>query len=405
MHDKEVIKQKFQALEPLLDERSRRLWAAAEAEVLGWGGITVVAQATGLSRTTIATGLREYRQHSAGPVGRVVRQTRRAGGGRKPLTRTDAQLLADLEALVDPVTRGDPQSPLRWTCKSTYKLATELQGMGHRVGPRTVAHLLHQMHYSLQANQKTREGGDHPDRDAQFHHINDQTKAFQERHQPVISVDTKKKEQVGDFKNAGHEWQPKGVPEAVRVHDFLDPHLGKAVPYGVYDLTTNTGWVTVGTDHDTAEFAVATIRHWWRQMGQPTYPQATELLVIADGGGSNGSRVRLWKIQLQQLADDTGLRISVCHLPPGTSKWNKIEHRMFAYITQNWRGRPLTSHAVIINLIGNTTTQTGLQIHAELDTGIYVTGIKVTDEEWSALQIERDAFHGEWNYTIISRKS
>ena len=335
MHDKEVIKKKFQVLNPLLDERSRRLWAATEAEELGWGGIAAVAQVTGLSRTTITAGLREYRQSTAGDLGREGGGTRRAGGGRKSLTETDPRLLADLEALVDPVTRGDPQSPLRWTCKSTYHLARELRGMGHRVGPRTVAQLLHQMHYSLQANRKTHEGGNHPDRDAQFHHISDRTKAFQGRHQPVISVDTKKKEQVGDFKNAGREWQPKGTPETVRVHDFLDPQLGKVVPYGVYDVTMNTGWVTVGTDHDTAEFAVATLRHWWRHMGEPTYPAATELLIIADGGGSNGSRVRLWKIQLQQLADETGLRISVSHLPPGTSKWNKIEHRMFAYITQN----------------------------------------------------------------------
>lgn len=405
MHDKEAIKHKFQVLKPLLDERSRRWWAACEAEVLGWGGIAVVSQATGISRTTIAAGLREYRQQTEMSQAVAVPRTRRAGGGRKPLTQQDPHLLRDLESLVDPVTRGDPQSPLRWTCKSTYKLASELHGMGHQVGARAVAHLLRKMHYSLQANRKTHEGGDHPDRDAQFRHINEQTKVFQARHQPVVSVDTKKKELVGDFKNAGREWQPKGTPEAVRVYDFLDPQLGKAVPYGVYDVTTNTGWVTVGMDHDTAEFAVETVRHWWRQMGVRTYPGATELFIIADGGGSNGSRLRLWKTQLQQLANETQLRISVCHLPPGTSKWNKIEHRMFAYITQNWRGRPLTSHAVIVNLIGNTTTQTGLFIHAELDTRPYATGIKVTDDELAAVQIERDAFHGEWNYTIVPRAS
>ena len=402
MHDEQIIKQKFVVLDPLLDERTRRLWAACEARALGWGGIAVVSQATGLSRTTISAGLREYAQQ----VERVpVSRTRRRGGGRKRLTRHDPRLLQDLERLVDPVTRGDPQSPLRWTCKSTRKLATELQGLGHAVSARTVAHLLQEMHYSLQANRKTREGATHPDRDAQFAHINERTKAFQGRHQPVVSVDTKKKELVGDFKNAGQEWQPSGKPEAVRVYDFLDKERGKAIPYGVYDVTANAGWVTVGTDHDTAEFAVETVRHWWQQMGVMSYPDATELLIIADGGGSNGSRARLWKTQLQQLADETRLRISVCHLPPGTSKWNKIEHRMFAYITQNWRGRPLISHEVIVNLIGSTTTQTGLHIHAELDTHHYATGKRVTEAEFAEVQIERDAFHGEWNYTIVPRES
>jgi hypothetical protein len=331
-HDEQVIKQKFRVLNPLLDERIRRLWAAGEAKALGWGGIAVVAQATGLSRTTISVGLREDAQQVETAEGIAVGRTRRAGGGRKRLTQQDPQLRRDVELLVDPVTRGDPQSPLRWTCKSTYQLATELQAMGHTVGARTVAHLLKEMHYSLQANRKTREGADHPDRDAQFNHINDQTRAFQGRHQPVVSVDTQKKELVGDFKNAGQEWQPKGAPEAVRVYDFLDKRLGKAIPYGVYDVTANRGWVTVGTDHDTAEFAVETVRHWWQQMGMITYPGATELLIIADGGWSNGSRLRLWKTQLQQLTDETQLRISIGHLPPGTRKWNKIEHRMFAYI-------------------------------------------------------------------------
>jgi hypothetical protein len=405
MHDEQIIKQKFLVLNPLLDERTRRLWAACEAKALGWGGIAVVSQATRLSRTTISAGVREYAQQAETAEGVSVGRTRRAGGGRKRLTQQDPQLWHDVESLVDPVTRGDPQSPLRWTCKSTYKLATELQAMGHVVGARTVAHLLKEMHYSLQANRKTREGADQPDRDAQFNHINDQTRAFQARHQPVVSVDTKKKELVGDFKNAGQEWQPKGAPEAVRVYDFTDKQLGKAIPYGVYDVTANIGWVTVGTDHDTAEFAVETVRHWWQQMGMITYPGAAELLIIADGGGSNGSRLRLWKTQLQQLADKTRLRISICHLPPGTSKWNKIEHRMFAYITQNWRGRPLTSHEVIVNLIGNTTTQTGLHIHAELDTNSYATGKRITDDELAAVQIERDSFHGEWNYTIVPRGS
>jgi hypothetical protein len=405
MHDEQVIKQKFLVLNSVLDERSRRLWAACEAKALGWGGIAVVSQATGLSRTTISTGLRECVQQAEAAEVVSGSRVRRRGGGRKRLTRDDPQLVRDLEWLVDPATRGDPQSPLRWTCKSTRALASELQALGHVVSARTVAHLLHELHYSLQVNRKTREGADHPDRDAQFGHINERTKTFQAHRQPVVSVDTKKKERVGDFKNAGQEWQPQGQPESVRVYDFLDKKLGKAIPYGVYDVTTNTGWVTVGTDHDTAEFAVETVRHWWQQMGVVTYPQASELLIIADGGGSNGSRLRLWKTQLQRLADETQLRISVCHLPPGTSKWNKIEHRMFAYITQNWRGRPLVSHEVIVNLIGNTTTQTGLHIHAELDTRHYPTGKRITKQELSEVQIERDFFHGEWNYTIVPRES
>lgn len=407
MHDEKLIREKFRVLDPLLDERTRRLWAACEAKALGWGGIGVVSRATGLSRTTISTGLRECAQEGKATevVVPVVTRTRRAGGGRKSLIEHDPQLWADLERLVDPLTRGDPQSPLRWTCKSTYKLASELQALGHIVSARSVAHLLHEMHYSLQANRKPREGGKHPDRDAQFAHINEQTKAFQAHHQPVVSVDAKKKELIGDFKNAGREWQPKGEPESVRVYDFVDKELGKAIPYGVYDVTANSGWVTVGTDHDTAEFAVETVRHWWQQMGLMSYPKAAELLIIADGGGSNGYRIRLWKTQLQQLADETQLRISVCHLPPGTSKWNKIEHRMFAHITRNWRGRPLTSHEVIVNLIGKTATQAGLHIHAELNTHSYPTGKRVTDEQFASLRIERDSFHGEWNYTIIPEKA
>ena len=404
MHNLEQIRQKYEALSPFMDERMRRLWAATEAASLGWGGVSAVAAATGLSRTTITAGLRENQQPLAAGAAPGPR-LRRAGGGRKRRVRADATLRRDLESLVDPVTRGDPQSPLRWTCKSTAKLAAELQALGHQLGARTVAHLLHELDYSLQANRKTKEGATHPDRDAQFQHIHEQILAFQQRRQPVVSVDTKKKELVGEFKQGGREWQPRGQPEPVRVHDFVDKERGKAIPYGVYDVSANAGWVSVGTDHDTAEFAVETLRRWWSQMGQETYPKARELLVLADGGGSNGARLRLWKVALQRLADELGLRIAVCHLPPGTSKWNKIEHRMFAYITQNWRGRPLVSHEVIVNLIGNTSTKTGLHIRADLNTEKYVTGQKVTDQELNAIQIERDSFHGEWNYTIVPRKS
>jgi len=380
----------------------RRLWAGAEAGALGWGGVTAVAAATGISRTTIAAGLREQEADRA-TEGVSERGIRRRGGGRTSVTKQDPAVVQDLDRLVAPLTRGDPQSPLRWTCKSTRKLAAELQAQGHTIGERTVAHLLRGLNYSLQANRKTTEGASHPDRNAQFAHISQQTQAFQARGQPVVSVDTKKKELVGDYRNGGREWQPKGEPVAVRVHDFVDKDLGKAIPYGVYDVTTNTGWVSVGTDHDTAEFAVETLRRWWRQMGRAVYPQANELLLLADGGGSNGVHSRLWKTELQHLANETKLRISVCHLPPGTSKWNKIEHRMFAHITQNWRGRPLVSHEVVVNVIGSTTTQTGLQIHAELDTNQYPTGRKITDAELADVQIELSPFHGEWNYTIVPK--
>ncbi len=312
-------------------------------------------------------------------------------------------MLRDLEALVEPVTRGDPQSPLRWTSKSTRKLAEELQARGHPVEARTVAGLLTELGYSLQALRKTREGGTHPDRDAQFGYINAQTLAFQVQGAPVVSVDAKKKELVGDFKNGGREWQPQGEPERVRVYDFVDKARGKALPYGVYDVTTNTGWVSVGVDHDTAEFAVATLRRWWEQMGRAAYPQAPHVLVIADGGGSNGTRTRLWKAELQRWANETQLHISVCHLPPGTSKWNKIEHRLFAYLTLNWRGRPLISHEVIVNLIADTRTTKGLSVRAALDPQSYATGKKVTDAEMAGLLLERAAFHGEWNYTISPR--
>ena len=341
-----------------MSEKLRRLWAGAEAQTLGRGGIAAVSRATGLSRATVSSGLRELKQGGTRPEPET--RVRRKGGGRKALTESDPTVLRDLEDLVEPSTRGHPQSALRWTCKSTARLAEELRRRGHRLGPRTVAELLHALDYSLQANRKTREGSSHPDRNAQFEHINRRIQSFQRRGQPVVSVDTKKKERVGDFKNGGQEWQPKGSPEPVRVHDFIDKELGKAIPYGVYDVAGNRGWVSVGTDHDTAEFATETIHRWWRNMGSPAYPKAKELLILADGGGSNSSRTRLWKIALQRLAAQTGIAVSVCHFPPGTSKWNKIEHRMFSHITENWRGRPLISHEVIVNLIGNTTTKKGL---------------------------------------------
>jgi transposase len=402
-HRTEVVRRKYLSLDLLLDERLRRLWAAAEAREIGWGGVTTVAVATGLSQTTVAAGLRELQAGAGGETG-GARRVRRPGGGRKPLVEHDPRLLKDLEALVDPLTRGDPQSPLRWTCKSTRKLAEALQQQGHSVGYRTVAALLGELGYSLQSNRKTREGSSHPDRNAQFEYINDQVRRFQRRGQPVVSVDTKKKELVGDFKNAGQEYQPEGRPEGVRVHDFQDKELGKAIPYGVYDLAANEGWVSVGIDHDTARFAAETLRRWWGRMGSKVYPEAKGLLVTADSGGSNGSRVRLWKLAVQELADATGLRIKVCHFPPGTSKWNKIEHRMFCHITENWRGRPLRSLEVIINLIGSTRTEAGLRVEAGLDTGSYPKGIEVSDEEMAGLRIKVDRFHDDWNYTISPRQ-
>jgi hypothetical protein len=396
------VRQKFEMLRPALTERVRRQWAASEALSLPRGGITLVAQATGLSRTTIWAGIRELR---AGPPSRPDAdpspRSRRTGGGRHCVEVDDPTLCRDLEQLVDPATRGDPLSALRWTCKSTRTLAQQLRRQGHHVSHPTVALLLHYLGYSLQANRKSREVTSHPDRNTQFEFINAQVLAFQERGQPVVSVDAKKKELIGDFKNGGVEWQPQGEPEEVRCKDFLDKQLGKGIPYGVYDLTCDTGWVSVGVDHETAVFATGTIRRWGEEMGQRAYPRATELLITADGGGSNGSRSRLWKVCLQRLADALGLRISVCHLPPGTSKWNKIEHRMFCHITRNWRGRPLTSRAVVVNLIGHTKTDTGLAIQAELDEKQYPTGIKVTDEELSEVRIERNEFHGEWNYTVL----
>ncbi|WZP01058.1 ISAzo13 family transposase [Isosphaeraceae bacterium EP7] len=402
--DVPIIAEKFSSLEPVLNERARRLWAAAEAHAIGRGGISRVAEATGLSRMTIRSGLSEL--YGSSPTdGQVedIRRARRKGAGRKPLTEHDPKLERALEILVDPVTRGDPMSPLRWTCKSAANLAAELQAQGHTASERSVNRLLHASRYCLQSNRKTIEGGDHPDRDSQFQHINRRVKAYQKQGQPVVSVDARKKELIGRFGNGGREWQPSGEPEAVNIYDFIDKEPGKAIPYGVYDQTTNTGWVGVGIDHDTAEFAVETLRRWWSNMSRRVYPQATRLLVTADGGGSNGSRCRLWKMELQRFASEVGLRISVCHFPPGTSKWNKIEHRMFCHIIENWRGRPLVSREVVVNLIGNTTTETGLSIRSELDEGSYPIGRKVTDEQMKGLAIKKDKFHGEWNYTIIPK--
>jgi hypothetical protein len=393
-----LVAEKYTSLLPYLNERQRRLYLAVEARGFGRGGVARVARATGVSRPTIQQGLREL----SGPVASPER-VRQPGGGRKRVTVRDPTLLADLEALVDPDSRGDPMSPLRWTCKSTRQLAEALGGAGHRVSHTVVAELLDQAGYSLQAPIKTLEGRQHPDRDTQFRYLNEQVKTFSGAGQPVISVDAKKKELVGTFKNGGREWQPRGQPERVNVHDFPDKHVGKAIPYGVYDVGRNAGWVTVGRDHDTATFAVASLRRWWQVVGLDAYPGADRLLICADGGGSNGYRVRLWKVELQRFADESGLAVTVCHLPPGTSKWNKIEHRLFAHISMNWRGRPLVSHEVIVELIGATTTQAGLRVQAELDVGQYPTKVKVTDEEMASLRLTPHAFHGEWNYTLAPR--
>jgi hypothetical protein len=400
----EAVRQKFALLRPLMTERLRRQWAACEAQSLGRGGLALVACATGLSRTTIWAGRRELRQRADHPDEDLSPERVRApGAGRHLVEDNDPAIRAALLDLVDATTRGDPQSPLRWTCKSTRNLADELRRQGHAVSHQTVAVLLDDLSYSLQANRKTREGRDHPDRDAQFEYINRQVRAWQKRGQPAVSVDAKKKELIGDFRNPGREWHPRGHPEQVRAKDFPDQALGKVIPEGVYDLRRNEGWVSVGIDHGTAEFAMQTLRRWWQEMGAPAYPVATELLITADAGGSNSYRSRRWKVALQRLADELGLRISVCHFPPGTSKWNKIEHRMFCHITKNWRGRPLASRAIVVGLIGNTRTQEGLQIRAELDTNQYATGIKVSDEELAALRVEEASFHGEWNYTIVPR--
>jgi len=387
---------RFEALAPVLDEQGRRRFAAAEAMAAGWGGVSAVMRATGIARSTIRRGLDELAEDDAPECERV----RRPGGGRKPLSATDTNLIDDLRSLVEPETRGDPQSPLLWTCKSLSKLSQAMRAMGHKVGRTVIGELLYKLKYRLQANRKTREGASHPDRDAQFHYINEQVKAALAAGEPAISVDTKKKELVGDFKNGGREWRPQSSPEHVRVHDFIIPELGRAVPYGVYDIAGNVGWVSVGVDHDTAAFATNAIRSWWQLMGRERYPEAKSLLITADGGGSNGSRVRLWKVELQKLADELGFPIIVCHLPPGTSKWNKIEHRLFSFITTNWRGRPLISHQVIVELIAATTTDAGLKVRCQIDPNSYPAGIKVSDAELKAVNLIRHDFHGEWNYTI-----
>ncbi len=399
----QLVREKYDRLSQCMNERLKRRWAACEALALGRGGISAVCEATGLSRTTIRKGIQEIQEDFPELSDDVGQQrVRGPGGGRRPLIETDSSLIEDLQKLVDPATRGDPMSPLLWTSKSTRKLASELQRQGHEVSHMTVDRLLKQLGYSLQANRKTSEGKDHPDRDTQFQYINKKVRSFQRRKQPVISVDTKKRELVGDFKNPGREWREKGSPEHVRTHDFRDKELGVAIPYGVYDVTENKGWVNVGIDRDTSAFAVESIRRWWRRMGSKVYGHATDLLITADGGGSNGSRTRLWKLCLQQLADELGLKITVCHFPPGTSKWNKIEHRMFCNITENWRGKPLISRAVIVNLIGNTTTRQGLTVKAALDRNRYDKGIKVSDEEFATINLKKHTFHGNWNYTLNS---
>ena len=396
----EALAAMFAVLGPHLDERQRRLLAGAQARALGRGGIAAVARASGMSRSTVRIGTTEIDQ---GPeqTGRV----RRPGAGRPKATERNPGLLAALDALVEPTARGDPMSPLRWTCKSTRKLADELTAQGHPVSARTVAELLVDMGYSLQATSKQTEGAQHPDRDGQFRYVNEQATAHLGAGQPVISVDTKKKEVLGNLANKGREWQPKGDPVRVDVHDFPDPKVGKAIPYGVYDLGADAGWVSVGDDHDTAAFAVATIRRWWDMVGSQAYPQATRLLITADAGGSNGYRSRLWKVELGKLAAETGLAVTVCHFPPGTSKWNRIEHRLFSQISMNWRGRPLVSHEVIVDLIGATTTRTGLKVRAELDRGAYPTGVKVSDAELATVPLTRHDWHGEWNYTITDPRT
>jgi len=398
--DEAAIGDRYRALAGELDERRRRLWAAAEARSCGRGGIAAVARATGIAQNTIRAGLRELERGERLEPGRV----RRPGGGRPRLTDRDPSLLEDLERLVDADSRGDPELPLRWTAKSVRRLAAALRGMGHQVSHQTVAQLLRSLGFSLQANVKVREGRQHPDRDAQFHHINATVKAALDAGEPVISVDTKNKELVGDFRNGGRELRPKGSPIPVRTHDFKDPDLGKAIPYGIYDLADDSGWVAVGIDHDTAQAAVASIKGWWEHLGAARYPKADRLTITADCGGSNGYRTRLWKTELQKLADQTGLTIRVCHFPPATSKWNKIEHRLFSFITINWRGKPLESRQVIIELIAAATTRTGLKVYAQLDERTYPDKIKVTDAELAAVQLEGDPFHAEWNYTISPRK-
>jgi len=394
------FRDRISALFPHLTERQRRLAAAAEARALGYGGISLVSEVTGMSRATLHRGLAELNKEELPPE-----RSRREGGGRIKLRDRDPTLVKELRALVDPSTRGDPMCPLRWTCKSTRELARVLNRNRHRVSHRVVAEILKEEGYSLQANMKTlEEGSEHPDRDEQFRYINRQVAAYMRRGLPVISVDTKKKELIGKYRNSGREYQRKGQPEKVKVHDFIDPEVPKAIPYGVYDVAKNLGWVNVGCDHDTAAFAMASIARWWSGMGESIYPRAKELLMCADGGGSNGYRIRLWKIQLQRFADDTGLKVTVCHLPPGTSKWNKIEHRLFSHISMNWRGRPLVSHEVVVKLIATTKTRTGLRVKAQLDRRKYPTKIKVSEEDLRSVNLKRHEFHGDWNYTVSPSK-
>jgi transposase len=390
------IRQRFEGLSPVLNEQGLRRFAATEARAYGHGGVSVVSRITGIARSTICRGIREITENRQLERGRV----RKPGGGRKAKLTQDSTLLSDLEHLVEPATRGDPMHLLLWTSKSLRHLEEALQGLGHSVCPHVIADCLRELGYSLQANSKTQEGGGHMDRDAQFQYIADRAGSFLSANEPVISVDTKKKELVGNYKNNGREWRPKGSPEAVKVHDFIDPKLGRAIPYGIYDIADNKGWVSVGTDHDTASFAVHAIGRWWLTMGQTRYPRATRLLVTADGGGSNGHRVRLWKMELQTLANTLGIPITVCHLPPGTSKWNKIEHRLFSFITINWRGKPLRSFKTIVQLIAATTTTAGLSVRAELDESKYPKGVKISDAQFNAINLARHPFHGDWNYTI-----
>ena len=405
MHDVQGLRKKYEQLRSVMDERVTRLWAASEAQALGRGGIAAVVEATGISKSRIRAGIADLEEHRlAPPAPARAQRVRRPGGGRPPLLEKDPTLLDDLDLLIEPVTRGDPESPLRWTCKSKDKLAAELNAMGHKVSATKVGRLLHDLGYSLQVVRKTREGDQSPDRNAQFEHINRTAKKFIAKGQPVVSVDTKKKELVGDFENGGREWQPKGAPESVRVHDFIDKQLGKVIPYGIYDTERNEAWVSVGVDHDTAEFAVATLERWWREMGKKAYPDATELLVTADGGGSNAPRTKLWRVELQRFADASGLDVSVCHFPPGTSKWNKIEHRLFSQITQNWRGRPLVSRETVVELIRSTTTKAGLRVRAALDKRSYEVKKVVSKEQLDGVRIRRASFHGDWNYTVRSVK-
>ena len=391
-----AIRLRFSSLKPILDEQGRRHFAAAEALAFGRGGVSLVARITGIVRSTIGRGLQEIKTDQQAGQGRI----RKPGGGRKKKTEEDLTLLSDLKTLVDPDTRGDPMQPLLWTTRSLRNLSVALKTLKHDVSLPVIGKALRKMGYSLQANVKTKEGGSHPDRNAQFDYLNAQVKDFLASNDPVLSVDTKKKELVGDFKNNGREWREKGVPDCVKVHDFIDPALGRAIPYGIYDVANNQGWVSVGNDHDTSAFAVNAIRRWWQQMGVIRFSHAKRLLITADGGGSNGSRVRLWKVELQKLSFELGIPITVCHLPPGTSKWNKIEHRLFSFITINWRGKPLRCYQTIVQLISNTTTKTGLKVHAELDTNIYPKGIVVSDEQLDALYLTRHTFHGDWNYTL-----